>query len=153
MKYRKLADVEARQVPPLSPGWHEHDQLSLDELADWCGGQTLTSVSRGDYIVVPALDTRAWGSDWIVQHAGGQFEKVEHADFAANYRPVRRAPVPPEVAAQRLAEAKAVLAEFRREDDDFLMDITRGPQPNYSLWAGRLATRLSDLIATLEEQT
>ena len=57
------------------------------------------------------------------------------------------------LAAQQLAEAKALLAEFRREDDAFMLDDTAElPAPNYGQWAGRLANRLTDLIALLELQ-
>ena len=83
--------MDARQLPPLTPGWHEHDPLSLDELAEWCGGQTFTNDS-GTYIVVPQSDNRAWPGDWIVKDARGQFHKVEHQDFAGNFQPVQEDP-------------------------------------------------------------
>ena len=152
MKYRRIVPVDARQVPPLTPGWHEFPPLSLDEIAEWCGGQPFVNAQRGAYIAVPRLegDPRAWPSNWIVEDASGQFHKVEHEDFATNFRPVPEAGTHPELAARRLAEAKAVLAGFRREDADFIADGT--PMPNYSQWACRLATQLSDLIATLEQE-
>ena len=94
MRYRQIIPVDARQIPPLTPGWHEHAPLSLDELAAWCGGQKFNSLARGSYILVPRFegDMRAWPGDWIVKDAQGGFHKVEHPDFASNFQPVEETP-------------------------------------------------------------
>ena len=149
-RYRKTVEVEARQFPPLTPGWHEFDPLSLEELAEWCGGQKFIN-GTGAYIVVPTMqgEHRAWPGDWIVQGVEGEFYPVKDSVFTQSYRAVEE--THPELAARRLADAKRLLAEFRREDDAFIADHTAGT-PEYAQWAGRLANRLSDLIAILEQE-
>ena len=87
MRYRQIVPAEARQLPPLTPGWHEHGPLSLDELADWCGGQVFSNES-GTYIVVPQDDNRAWPGDWLVKDVQGHFHKVGRDDFEQNFGPV-----------------------------------------------------------------
>ena len=89
MKYRKTVEVEARQFPPLTPGWHEFGPLGLDELADWCGGQKFIN-STGAYIVVPTLqgEMRAWPGDWIVKGVQGEFYPVKPDVFTSSYKPV-----------------------------------------------------------------
>ena len=89
MKYRQIVPVDARQIPPLTPGWHEFPPMSLDALAGWCGGQVLDSLAVGPYILVPRFegDLRAWPGQWIVRDVRGGFHKVEHEDFASNFEP------------------------------------------------------------------
>ena len=151
MRYRKTVEVEARQVPPLTPGFHEFDPLTLEELAEWCGGQKFIN-HTGAYIVVPTIqgEMRAWPGDWIVQGVQGEFYPVKPEIFASSYQPVPEAGTSPELAARHLAQARSLLTEFRREDDAFI--AYGGAMPNYSQWAARLANRLSDLIAIFEQE-
>ena len=55
-----------------------------------------------------------------------------------------------ELAARRTAAA-AVLGDFRRAADEFINDITRKvPQPDYSLWAFRLASELTSVLQRID---
>jgi len=96
MKYRKTIEVEARQFPPLTEGWHEHEPLSLQELADWCGGASFWFRSLDDrpYIIIPTLqgDMRAWPGDWIVKGIGGEFYPVKPEVFEKSYERVSDGP-------------------------------------------------------------
>jgi len=83
VKYRKTIDFEARQFPPLTPGWHQQDPLTVEELAQWCGGHALETPDGRPYIAIPTPwgDVRAWPSDWIVPGVQFNFYPVPREDF------------------------------------------------------------------------